>query len=164
MTILSNVRTRSARLLVFCLIIGSLLGVDQWTKFWVVEHMELGQSITLLPGIVGLTYLQNRGAAFSILQNQQTFFAILTLIVIFVALYYLLAYLTKSWWYCLSLALIISGGLGNFIDRLRQGYVVDMIEPQFIQFAVFNIADTCLSVGVVLLFLNLWREESGSKN
>lgn len=164
MTILSNMRTYKTRLLVLCLTMLGLLGLDQWTKLWVVEHMALGQSSKLLPGFVGLTYLQNRGAAFSILQNQQALFAVLTLVVILVAIYYLLAYLTKPWWYGLSLIFIISGGLGNFIDRMRQGYVVDMIEPQFIQFAVFNIADACLSVGVVLLFISLWREESGSKN
>ncbi len=164
MTILSNMTTHKTRLMVLCLTMLGLLGLDQWTKLWVVEHMTLGQSSKLLPGLVGLTYLQNRGAAFSILQNQQALFAVLTLVVILVAIYYLLAYLTKPWWYCLSLIFIISGGLGNFIDRMRQGYVVDMIEPQFIQFAVFNIADACLSVGVVLLFISLWREESGSKN
>ncbi|KXT76727.1 signal peptidase II [Streptococcus sp. DD12] len=164
MIILSNIKNHTTKLSLFILAMVGMIGLDQWSKFWVVNHLTLGESKKLFPGIIRLTYLQNRGAAFSILQNQQGLFAVLTLLVILVAGYYLLAYLSKSWWYGLSLSLIIAGGLGNFIDRVRQGYVVDMIEPEFIQFAVFNIADACLSVGVALLFISLWREESGSKN
>ena len=108
------------------------------------------------------SYLQNRGAAFSILQDQKYFFVILTVLVIGAALVYLVKNYQKSLWLVLSLVLIISGGIGNFIDRVHLGYVVDMVQLDFIDFAIFNVADSYLTVGVLLLILILWKEENGS--
>ena len=102
--------------------------------------------------------MRNYGAAFSILQNQQWFFVILTIVVVGAAIYYFIRNLNGSFWFLLSLSLIISGGLGNFIDRVRLGYVVDMVHLDFMDFAIFNVADSYLTVGVVMLFIVLWRE------
>ena len=77
-------------------------------------------------------------------------------------LVYLIKNYQKSLWLVLSLVLIISGGIGNFIDRLHLGYVVDMVQLDFIDFAIFNVADSYLTVGVLLLILILWKEENGS--
>jgi len=121
------------------LAILALIGLDQWVKHWVVANIALNQVIKAIPGLFSLTYLQNRGAAFSILQDQKYFFVILTVLV-----------------------MIISGGIGNFIDRLHLGYVVDMVQLDFIDFAIFNVADSYLTVGVLLLILILWKEENGS--
>ena len=104
--------------------------------------------------------MRNTGAAFSILENQQWLFTVITFIVLGVAFYYLIKQMqTQNFWLLASLLLIISGGLGNFIDRLRLGYVVDMIHLDFVDFAIFNVADSYLSVGVALLIIALWKEE-----
>ena len=136
------------------LAILALIGLDQWVKHWVVANIALN--------LFSLTYLQNRGAAFSILQDQKYFFVILTVLVIGAAMVYLVKNYQKSLWLVLSLVLIISGGIGNFIDRLHLGYVVDMVQLDFIDFAIFNVADSYLTVGVLLLILILWKEENGS--
>ncbi|HEL0601147.1 TPA: signal peptidase II [Streptococcus equi subsp. zooepidemicus] len=136
-----------------------LMILDQLSKWWTVTHIELGQVKPFIPGLVSLTYLQNRGAAFSILQNQQWFFTIITILVVGYAIYYVLKHTKASFWLQLSLLLIISGGLGNFIDRMRLSYVVDMIHLDVINFAIFNVADSYLTVGVLLLVICLWKEE-----
>ena len=137
-----------------------LVGLDQLSKFLVVKSIALGKIVNVIPNVVSLTYLRNTGAAFSILENQQGFFTIMTIVVLGAAGYYLIKFMqSNKVWLLAGLVLIISGGLGNFIDRLRLGYVVDMVHLDFIDFAVFNAADSYLSVGVVLLIIALWREE-----
>ncbi len=136
-----------------------LVVLDQWSKFWVVGHIPENGSQKFLPRIFSLTYVRNYGATFSILQNQQWFFTLITILVVGLAIWYLYKHLTGSFWLLASLSLIISGGLGNFIDRLRLGYVVDMVHLDFMDFAIFNLADSCLSVGVFLLIIAFWREE-----
>ncbi|EGJ26763.1 signal peptidase II [Streptococcus porcinus] len=141
------------------LVSSSLIILDQVSKWWIVSHINLGDVRPFIPGVLSLTYLQNRGAAFSILQNQQWFFAFMTITVIgFAIIYYLRAEkmpILKE----LALLLIISGGIGNFSDRIRLGYVVDMIHLDFMNFAIFNLADSYLSIGVLLLVFILWKED-----
>ncbi|MCB5014764.1 signal peptidase II [Streptococcus mutans] len=137
-----------------------LVALDQLSKFFVVKYIRLGTIVEFIPNLVNLTYLRNTGAAFSILENQQWLFTVVTFIVLGVAFYYLIKQMqTQNFWLLASLLLIISGGLGNFIDRLRLGYVVDMIHLDFVDFAIFNVADSYLSVGVALLIIALWKEE-----
>lgn len=147
------------RKLMIPLMIIILVILDQLSKFWVVEHIRQGAVQKFLPSIFSLTYVRNYGAAFSILQNQQWFFTLMTILVIGVAVRYLWKHLSGSFWLVGALTLIIAGGLGNFIDRLRLGYVVDMVHLDFMDFAIFNLADSCLSVGVLLLIIAFWREE-----
>lgn len=142
-----------------------LIGLDQWVKAWIVGNISLGQLRGFIPGIVSLTYLQNTGAAFSILENQQWFFTLVTLVVIGGAIYYLYKNIRASIWLLTGLTLVIAGGLGNFIDRLRQGFVVDMFHLDFMNFAIFNVADTYLTIGVLVLFLVIFKDEmNGNKN
>ncbi|MET3559230.1 signal peptidase II [Streptococcus rupicaprae] len=147
-------------------IIGLLIALDQWVKFYVLETIALGETKSFIPSILSLTYLQNYGAAFSILQNQQWFFILVTVVIMVTAIRYLIKHRDDSWLLVLSLVLIISGGLGNFIDRLRLGYVVDMFQTEFMDFAVFNVADSYLTVGVVLLFsyMMFFEENDGTNH
>ncbi|MFA9414758.1 MULTISPECIES: signal peptidase II [unclassified Streptococcus] len=135
-----------------------LVGLDQWSKLWVVSNIGLGDIRPFLPPIFSLTYVQNSGAAFSILQDQQWFFTVVTLVFLTGAIIYFVK--SKNHWLSLlPLTLMMAGGVGNFIDRLRLGYVIDMVHLDFMDFAIFNVADSYLTVGVVLMFVALWWED-----
>ena len=140
-------------------IIGSLILFDQLVKSYVVKTIALGEIKSWIPNLVSLTYLQNRGAAFSMLQDKQWFFAVITLVVMAGAIWYLHKHMEDSVWTVCGLILIIAGGLGNFIDRISQGFVVDMFHLDFVNFAIFNVADSYLTVGVVVLLLAMLKEE-----
>lgn len=140
-------------------IIAALIVIDQLVKAYVVQNIAIGEIKSWIPNLVSLTYLQNRGAAFSILQDQQWFFALITFVVMGVAVWYLHKHIEDSWWLVAGLVLIIAGGLGNFIDRISQGFVVDMFHLDFINFAIFNVADSYLTVGVVVFLLAMLKEE-----
>ena len=137
-----------------------LILLDQAVKGYVVKEIPLGGMRRFIPKVVSLTYLKNSGAAFSMLEHQQWFFTIITLIAMGAAFVYLYRHIKGSIWLLLGLTLIISGGIGNFIDRLRQGFVVDMFHLDFMNFAIFNVADIYLTIGVGLLLIYLLREES----
>ena len=136
-----------------------LIALDQVVKWYVVKEIPLGGMRRFIPKVVSLTYLKNSGAAFSMLENQQWFFAIITLIAMGAAFVYLYRHIKGSLWLLLGLTLIISGGIGNFIDRVRQGFVVDMFHLDFMNFAIFNVADSYLTVGVFLLLILMLKEE-----
>ena len=140
-------------------VIAILIVLDQLVKAYVVQNIALGEIKSWIPNFVSLTYLQNRGAAFSILQDQQLLFAVITLVVVVGAIWYLHKHMEDSFWMVLGLTLIIAGGLGNFIDRISQGFVVDMFHLDFINFAIFNVADSYLTVGVLVLLLAMLKEE-----
>ena len=140
-------------------IIAALIVLDQLVKAYIVQNIALGEIKSWIPNLVSLTYLQNRGAAFSILQDQQLLFAVITLVVVVGAIWYLHKHMEDSFWMVLGLTLIIAGGLGNFIDRISQGFVVDMFHLDFINFAIFNVADSYLTVGVIILLIAMLKEE-----
>lgn len=131
---------------------------DQLLKSWVASSIVLGGSKQLIPGIIELTNLRNSGAAWSIFEGQQTFFTIITIIAIIVIGYFIWQY-RKNIPMLIGLSLIMAGTIGNFIDRLRQGYVVDMFETTFINFPIFNIADMCLTIGVIWLIICILKEK-----
>ena len=106
--------------------------------------------------------MRNTGAAFSILENQQWLFAVITLVVIGAAIWYLSKHIKGSVWLLSALSLIIAGGIGNFIDRMRQGFVVDMFQLDFINFAIFNVADSYLTIGVLVLIVMMLKEEGNA--
>ena len=155
---------KNYRKLYFPLAAVMLIVLDQLSKQWIVNHIPLNAIRKCVPGIFSLTYLRNYGAAFSILQNQQWFFTVITLAVVGAACYYFIKNINGNFWFLFGLLLIISGGIGNFIDRLRLGYVVDMVHLDFMNFAIFNVADSYLTVGVVILFIALWKEEENGIN
>ena len=144
-----------------------IAGVDQLTKYLTVANIELFEKIPFLPGFLSLTYVQNTGAAFSMFEGMQWLFAVL-----FVALTglivweYFKARMPFSAFDRWCIAAIYGGGLGNMIDRIRMGYVVDMIKTEFMVFPVFNVADCfitcgCIALMVSLIFVNkaFWKDE-----
>ncbi|MDR1606767.1 MAG: signal peptidase II [Streptococcaceae bacterium] len=142
--------------LIFLLIKG--LCVDQIVKYFVVQKIPVGKAYPIIKGVFSVTHLQNDGAAWSILAGQQWFFILTTVIVLGFAVWFLIQNFSKHW-YAFGLTLIISGALGNFIDRLHQGYVVDMFQLDFINFPIFNVADVLLTVGFAALMIGILIEK-----
>ena len=137
----------------FFLLSAIIVGLDQWLKFWIVSNFELGDVQTLIDHVFSLTYIRNTGAAWSILEGKMTFFTIITVAAVIVVTYLLIRRRKSSIWFRLGLSFILAGAIGNFIDRLRLGYVVDMFQLDFINFPIFNIADMSLVIGVLLIFI-----------
>ena len=127
-----------------------LLAADQALKYWVTQNLDLFESAPLIPGLVELKYIQNTGGGWSILSGYTWLLSLLTALVVVFILVLLIRRVVRhplGLWAC---ALLLAGGLGNLIDRLRLGYVVDMFNFQFMNFPVFNIADICVVVGTIL--------------
>ncbi len=129
-------------------LIGFLV-LDQLLKHYIRTTMTIGQSIPIINGIFHITYIENPGAAFGILTNQRLLFLILTTVITGVMIYLYLSLQNKKSLAALSLGFVISGALGNFIDRFFRGTVTDMFDFQI--WPVFNIADVCICVGIALL-------------
>ena len=120
--------------------------LDQLLKAWVVHNIPLNGAVSAIPGLFHLTYVKNTGAAFSILRGQQAVLLIVTVICVGLILWFLFKGKLNS--ICkLALAFVLGGAVGNAIDRVCLHYVVDMIEVEFMRFAVFNLADCFVVVG-----------------
>ena len=140
----------------FSLIIAVGIAIDQFTKFLAVKY--LGISTPIIKDVLHLTYVENEGAAFGMLADSRWVFMLISTVAILIMAFYLYAGLAQGRLYEISVALIISGGIGNMIDRVALGYVVDMIDFCLINFAVFNVADSFVCVGAGLLVLALILE------
>ncbi len=141
--------------------------VDQVTKLLVVQGIPLYTQVPVLDGLFHLTHVRNFGAAFSALQGMRWLFVLIFVVLTAAILWEYfkspMPFTKLDRW---LIAAIYGGGLGNMIDRVRLGYVVDMIEVEFIQFPVFNVADCFISCGCILLLIRLvffnkafWKEE-----
>jgi len=135
---------------------AGIVAADQLSKLLVLTHIPLGTQVEVLPGVVGLTYVRNYGAAFSSFQGMLWLFVLIflafTVAVVWEYRKKAMPFTTLERW---CIAAIYGGGLGNMIDRIRFGYVVDMIETQFIEFPVFNVADCFITCGCILLIAHL---------
>ena len=144
-----------------------IVAADQFTKFLVLQNIPLHGHVDFIPGLLNLTYVRNTGAAFSSFEGAQWLFAVV--FVLFTAAI-VWEFSGKRWpftnferWLIVA---IYGGGVGNMIDRFRFGYVVDMIETDFMVFPVFNVADCFITCSAILLLLHLflinkefWKEE-----
>lgn len=145
----------------FFSIVLAVVCIDQATKFWIVEHFALHESKMVIPNFFNLTYLTNNGAAFSMLAGQpalwrQVFFvgaACIALAIIWIAQR---SYGRRNCLYSVALALIAGGAIGNLIDRIRLGFVIDFLDVYVGQYhwPAFNIADSAITVGVTLFIVH----------
>ncbi len=144
-----------------------IVAADQITKYLTVANIALYEKVPFLPGFLRFTYVQNTGAAFSAFEGMQwlflVIFAVLTVLILVEYFKKPMPFTTFDRW---CIAAIYGGGLGNMIDRVRLGYVVDMIETEFIRFPVFNVADCFITCGCIALLISLiffnkhfWKEE-----
>ena len=151
----------------YVIFVGAAVLAAQFTKALGVANIPLGGHVAFLPGFLDYTYVRNTGAAFSSLEGMQWLFALVFLVFTLGIFYeYFRKRMPFSNFERWMIAAIYAGGLGNMIDRLRLGYVVDMIETQFMEFPVFNVADCFITCGCIALFVSLgffdkefWKEE-----
>ena len=132
-----------------------LIALDQWTKALAVKHLMNQQPFVIWDSVFELHYLENRGAAFGIMQGQQVFFLVIALVVL-LAVVYLFCKMSKDAKFVplrLIAIAVLAGAWGNMIDRVRLGYVVDFFYFKLINFPIFNVADIYVSVGMVILAL-----------
>ena len=138
------------------LIISLLVVIaDQVLKSYIVSNFKIGEEKTVIPGILSFTYLQNDGAAWNIFSGQIVLFYLISIAAIAVVIYYLFIPRYKNCLFDTCLALVLGGIIGNFIDRLHLKYVIDMLQLDFINFNIFNVADSAITIGIILVFIYL---------
>ncbi|MBD8003953.1 signal peptidase II [Bacillus norwichensis] len=142
-----------------------VLVLDQITKWTVVRNMEFGESIKIIDNFFYLTSHRNKGAAWGMLEGQMWLFYIITLVVAAGIIYYMQTQAKGKPLFQVSLAFILGGAIGNFIDRLFRKEVVDFLDTYILgyDFPIFNIADSALTIGVILLFIQVFKEERKEK-
>jgi len=149
-------------MLIWLAVIIVTVFLDQLTKYLTVLHLKPIDTLPIIEDVLHLTYVENTGAAFGMMKDARWVFMVTSTLAIIGILGYMIhrVYIKKEkmpWMEALSLSLIVGGGIGNMIDRTMLGYVVDMIDCRFINFAVFNVADSfvCIGAGLMILYLIL---------
>lgn len=135
----------------YFIIAAAIVAADQGVKLWAVRALGPGGSLGLIPGVFHLTYAENRGAAFSILEGKLGFFVAVTAVMVGLLLYMTVKGYIRGVFGRVAAVFIIGGALGNLADRLCRGYVVDMFDFRLIHFAIFNVADIFITIGGVML-------------
>ena len=135
---------------ILAIVIGSV-ALDQITKAIVVSNMALHEEIAFLPGFMRFYHTQNTGAAFSMLSGHRWVFMVFSVVAMGLIVYLLYRFYGRHPMLSVSLAAVLGGGIGNMIDRVLNGYVVDFLDFQFMEFAVFNVADIFVTCGTVAL-------------
>lgn len=152
------------RYLISALLSLGVLALDQWVKQYVSVHIPLNGSQPFLPGFLELSRVHNYGAAWSTFWGKRWILVVITSFVVLILLYLVIRRVVRHPIGVLACCLIAAGGLGNILDRVRLGYVVDMFRFEFISFPVFNVADVCINVGCALgVIYYLWLYEKYDK-
>lgn len=145
--------------LYICLMVAVVLS-DQLLKFYIQQNVPLNVSYEVIPGVLSIGHVRNFGAAWSMWLGQRWLLSIISLIALVIFGYYFKK-LHHNWGYGLGFSLLIGGTLGNLLDRLFSGYVVDMFELDLIDFPVFNIADCALTLGVIVILITMLKDDEG---
>lgn len=152
----------------FSAVISIGILIDQITKLLCVKFLQPKGTVPIIENVIHLTYVENRGAAFGMLSDSRWVFMLVSTVAIIGMAVFLYSGLASNLLYEISVAMIISGGIGNMIDRILLGYVVDMIDFRIINFAVFNGADSFVCVGagllVLALILDVFKEAKAKKD
>ena len=140
----------------YAILAVALVALDQAVKILVRANIPLGADVPFLPYILDLTYVQNTGAAFSLLRQHTWLLTLISAVVVAAMCWLIVKGFFRNALGRWAAALVLAGGMGNLIDRVLLGYVTDMFQTVFMDFAVFNVADCCITIGVPLLFLYVW--------
>lgn len=133
--------------------------IDQIIKKWTTSSLQLHESRSGIDGLFDFYYIRNEGAGWGILQGRMWFFYIVTFVIIVYLIYLIYKHRQGSLFLKCTYGLLLGGAIGNFIDRIINGYVIDMFRLTFMNFPIFNVADMALSIGVVLLIIQVLMTE-----
>ena len=131
--------------------------LDQVSKFFVLSSFGFERSKTIIPYLLNFTLVKNKGAAFSLFSNSTNVLTIISIIVSLLLITIILKYPPKSYWNLLGLAYLLGGTVGNGIDRLFKGYVLDFLELVPINFPIFNLADVAINIAIVCFLIDIIR-------
>lgn len=147
------------------LIIALSVFLDQVSKYLVLKNIPMYENVPVLDGVFHFTYVENKGAAFGMLSDARWVFMVISVVAIAAFIIYLIKWKPENMLLKVSLSMIIGGGIGNMIDRVMRGSVVDFIEVEFMQFAIFNVADifVCVGCGLMMLYVILSEIEESKK-
>ena len=134
----------------YALLLAACIAGDQLLKYWVVRHLEIGQSAAFLPGLVRLTRLHNTGAAWGSFSGSTALLTAVTAVRLVAVAWLVLKKVIRHPLGLCAAMLVLGGGIGNMIDRICRGYVVDMFDLEFMSYPIFNLADCFVVVGVIL--------------
>lgn len=140
--------------MLFWLIAGITLGLDRVAKYYVITRMSIGQSIPIIKDFFHLTLIENPGAAFGMLANQTWLFILITVLVLGSIIYLVYTTARNNTWMLVALGLLSGGAVGNLVDRIQSGLVIDFLDFRGIWSYIFNVADMGVVVGVIIL---AWR-------
>jgi len=145
----------------FYVVIALVIALDQLTKIWAAQSLRPLGSIALVPGLFNLTYVRNTGIAFGMFANQGLLVGLFVVVLALIAFYYTRALNWATWEPNLVGGCLVGGALGNLLDRSRLGYVVDFFDVYvgIHHWPVFNVADSCITIGVALLVLSTFARE-----
>lgn len=132
-----------------------IIGVDQLIKYFITTGLKPVGSVSVIDGLFKLTYVENRGVAFGMFQDMRWVFVALTSVMLFVIIFYMFKKKPASKLFYICAGLIIGGGIGNLIDRVLYGYVIDYLSVSFFP-PVCNFADYCITIGVIILVIYLF--------
>ena len=150
--------------MLYILLLAALIAADQGLKYWTVSHLALGESTAFLPPLVQLTRLHNYGAAWSSLSGKTVLLLAVTMVLMAAVAVLLVKKIVRHPLGVIAGLLILGGGIGNFIDRIIHGYVVDMLDLMFMYYPIFNLADCFVVVGAILgAVYYLWFYEKYDK-
>ena len=145
--------------------------LDRWSKLWIIHNIRMGHARTIIPGVFRLTHVLNTGAAFSLFEGSTSPATVRNLLIAF-SVFAVIVVLALIWKFgrefslvSFSLALILGGALGNLYDRVRFSHVVDFLEVHIVHYhwPDFNVADSAISIGAVLLLIEMLRPQHGAK-
>lgn len=130
---------------------------DQWTKLLAAANLKDQEPFTIIKGVFQLNYLENRGAAFGIMQNQQMFFAVIAglILILLIVLYYKMPHTPRFYLLRFSFVLLCAGAIGNMIDRIRLNFVIDFFDFKLINFPIFNVADCYVVIACILFAVSI---------
>ena len=134
----------------YALLLAACIAGDQLLKYWVVRHLEIGQSAAFLPGLVRLTRLHTTGAAWGSVSGSTALLTAVTAVLLVAVAWLVLKKVIRHPLGLCAAMLVLGGGIGNMIDRICRGYVVDMFDLEFMSYPIFNLADCFVVVGVIL--------------
>lgn len=151
--------------MIYYLIALAIIAIDQISKWLIVAKMEIGESFSIIENVLYITSHRNRGAAWGILEGQMWFFYIVTIIVTVVLIYFLRTWAKGKMLLSLGISFMLAGAIGNFIDRLFRKEVVDFIDVYIFtyNYPIFNIADSSLVIGVIIMAIQMIKEEKAAK-